>query len=366
LEKWPIFVKSMILAYYVYTFVFLNAYPAAEFLICMLAYVALNMAFYIFRNKYVKRGVAFLILAAIASASLLVDPVFILLLPAALADALFALNAGPVLLCVLSMLPLPFFYATALPYLIADVFTLTVYLLAARTYGRIAKLNEQLDEYRDKNYELVKKLDRGKDYEEQMRYMSSLDVRNKIAQELHDKIGHIISGSVIQLEAAQIVADSDTIKAKELVRSVTGLLRSGMDDIRLTLKNIKPPPEMLGFNHVKTLAGEFEKKSGIAVTVTCSGDLKRITLALWRVMLDNIGECLTNALKYSGALRIGISIEVYGKLVKCEVRDNGKGAAHIVKGLGVAGMEERAQGAGGNVILDGSSGFSVITLLPVQ
>jgi signal transduction histidine kinase len=365
LEKWPIFLKSMILAYYVYNFILLSAYPAAPFLICLLVYAALNMAFYILGNTYVKRGAALLILAAIASASFFVSPVFLLLLPAALADVLSVFNASPVLLCALSLLPLPVFFDQALPYLIADIFTLTVYLLAIRTYGRIARLSDQLDEYRAKNYDLLKKLDIGKEYEEQMRYMSALDVRNKIAQELHDKIGHIISGSIIQLEAAQIVVDSDTAKAKEFVRSVTGLLRSGMDDIRSTLKNIKPPPEMLGYNHVKTLAGEFEKKSGISVIVTCTGDLNRITLLNWRVILDNIGESLTNALKYSKATKIGISIEVYGKLVKCEVRDNGKGAAHIIKGLGVTGMEERAQSAGGNVILDGSSGFSVITLLPV-
>jgi signal transduction histidine kinase len=356
----------MILAYYVYAFVVLGAYPAAGFLICLLTYVALNMAFYILRNKALKRGAAILILILAAAVSYFADPAVILLLPAALADALFAWNVSPVLVCALSLLPLPVFFKSALQYLIADVFTLTVYLLAARTYARVAKLTEQLDEYRNANYELRKSLDRGKEYEEQMKYMSSLNERNKIAQELHDKIGHIISGSIIQLEAVQIVIDSDINRTKELVRSVTGLLRSGMDDIRATLKNVKPPPEMLGFNRVKTMAGEFEKKSGIVSAVTCSGDLNRITLMQWRAICDNIGECLTNALKYSGATRIGISIEVFTKLIKCEVRDNGKGDKHIVKGLGISGMEERVQQFNGSVILDGSSGFSVITLLPIQ
>lgn len=366
MEKWSIFAKSMILAYYIFVFVSGSAWPPAGFVICLLVYVALNMAFYLIRNRHARRGSALLILAGLITASFLINPEFTLLLPAALADALEGLNASPVLLCALSLLPLPAFRDYSLQYLTSDVFTLSLVLLAARAYGRIARQSAQLDEYSEKNYELCRKLDRGREFDEQTQYMSSLDERNKIAQVLHDKIGHVISGSIIQLEAAEVVLKDDAGRAGELIASVTRLLSSGMDDIRSTLKNIKPPPEMLGFNRVRTLAGEFESKSGIHVLPTCSGDLNRITLAQWRVLLDNIGECLTNALKYSRATKIGISIEVYGRVVKCEVKDNGRGASGIVKGLGITGMEERAQSSGGNVILDGSNGFSVITLLPIQ
>jgi signal transduction histidine kinase len=48
------------------------------------------------------------------------------------------------------------------------------------------------------------------------------------------------------------------------------------------------------------------------------------------------------------------------------VADNGKGAGKVKKGLGILGMEERAASAGGTVIVDGSRGFSVITLLPIR
>jgi signal transduction histidine kinase len=34
--------------------------------------------------------------------------------------------------------------------------------------------------------------------------------------------------------------------------------------------------------------------------------------------------------------------------------------------MGIAGMEERTGAAGGKLIIDGSDGFSVITLLPVE
>lgn len=75
---------------------------------------------------------------------------------------------------------------------------------------------------------------------------------------------------------------------------------------------------------------------------------------------------MTNALKYAGATEILIKVEVLHKLVKAEVKDNGIGAFHYKKGIGITGMEERAGNAGGKVIIDGSKGFSVITLLPLE
>jgi signal transduction histidine kinase len=77
-------------------------------------------------------------------------------------------------------------------------------------------------------------------------------------------------------------------------------------------------------------------------------------------------EALTNSLKHSSATVIKVKIEVMSKLVKMEVRDNGKGEAAVKKGMGLSGMEERAGAAGGKLIIDGSDGFSVITLLPVE
>ncbi|HBP64672.1 MAG TPA: two-component sensor histidine kinase, partial [Desulfosporosinus sp.] len=86
----------------------------------------------------------------------------------------------------------------------------------------------------------------------------------------------------------------------------------------------------------------------------------------WKVITDNLGESLTNALKYSGATMISLKIEVLNKFVKAEVSDNGHGAFIVKKGLGICGMEERSGRIGGKVVVDGSKGFSVITLLPME
>jgi signal transduction histidine kinase len=71
-------------------------------------------------------------------------------------------------------------------------------------------------------------------------------------------------------------------------------------------------------------------------------------------------------MKYGNASAIAVYIEVLNKVDKAEIKDNGIGTSSIVKGLGIRGMEERSGNIGGKIIIDGSNGFSVITLLPLE
>jgi hypothetical protein len=71
-------------------------------------------------------------------------------------------------------------------------------------------------------------------------------------------------------------------------------------------------------------------------------------------------------MKYSEATNILVNIEVLNKYIRAEVKDNGKGVRFIKKGLGIIGMEERTATIDGKIIVDGSDGFSVTTLLPIK
>ena len=61
-----------------------------------------------------------------------------------------------------------------------------------------------------------------------------------------------------------------------------------------------------------------------------------------------------------------MKVTVLNTFIKAVVSDNGKGAAKVVKGLGIVGMEERTAAVSGTVIVDGTNGFSVTTLIPFR
>lgn len=232
--------------------------------------------------------------------------------------------------------------------------------------ARVNDLNERCDRLSALNSRMQSYVDENKVYKKQIMYTLQLEERNKLSQKMHDKIGHTISGSLMMLESAIIVMDKDKEKGTEIIKSVISVLRNGMEDIRKTLRSIKPVKEELGINRIKLLANEFENNKNIKVNLFYYGDLEYISYDEWNVIYDNITEALTNSVKYSDARNIKITIDILEKLVKVEIKDDGKGNENFAKGMGITGMEERTSKANGKLIIDGSNGFSVIMLLPLS
>ena len=253
-----------------------------------------------------------------------------------------------------------------LEYGVIASFSCLIYLLADQSWRRIQILTGENDKLREKIQLLSGQLQKDNAYQDQLRYLSQLEERNRIAQNIHDKIGHTISGSLIQLEAAALYIDNDSAKAKRIIEKVIPLLREGIDHIRITLKNIKPATEQLGINRIKLMLDEFTATNRVQPKLLYHGDLERISQLQWRIIHDNLSEALTNVLKYAQASTVTVNIEVLDKFIKAEVKDDGIGAYHIKKGIGLSGMEERSGNLGGKLVIDGSRGFSIITLLPLE
>ncbi|HEY8348231.1 MAG TPA: histidine kinase, partial [Clostridia bacterium] len=253
-----------------------------------------------------------------------------------------------------------------LEYVLASLMSLLVFLLAQKFIHGIGALKKANEELRDRIDDLSARLSAGTEYEAQLRYLSQIEERNTLAQKIHDEVGHTLAGSIIQLEAVGLIMENDAAKAGEMVRNVTENLKKGMESIRSTLRAIKPASEQLGINRLKLILEEFTLNNRIETDFSYEGRLEVITHMQWSILTDNMREALTNSLKHSSASAVRVKIEVMNKVIKMEVRDNGRGEAAIKKGMGIAGMEERTGAAGGKLIIDGSDGFSVITLLPVE
>lgn len=339
-----------------------NTYLAALFI---LLYIAVNITFYFVKNKNLKRVVLIISILYLAECYKYASVFFILLLPINIFEIMETFDAEYGLEILLSLMLTPFIHRTILPeYIFTAVFSYLVYGLSRKAHKRIEYLVNENDDLREKNFQLNMRLAKDNEHEKQVRYMSQLEERNKIAQDIHDSIGHTISGSLMQLEAARLLIDKNREKADEILENVINVLREGMEHIRSTLRNIKPAKEQIGINKIKLLLDEFTLRSGIKSNLLYSGNMEKIAFIQWKIINDNINEVLTNTLKYSKATSVRVTIEVLNKFVKIEVKDNGIGAYNLKKGLGIRGIEERTEEIGGKVIVDGSMGFSVIFLLP--
>lgn len=364
-ESWIIGLKAILFLY-----VIGQSYASGHgitpwYILVVLLYLSVNVSVYIFKNRNIQPYLMLLAVLVVAASSLYIHPLLFMLLPVNLYEllSLYVRRTWMILIPLLvpafivpQWLVIPYVYTSVLSY---------IYLTMLRTFvNRAASYQEQNEQMHRELDRLTQRLSENNEYIRQFEYMFKLEERNRLSQEIHDKIGHSMTGALIQMEAAKRLMTSNPDKSAELLQNAISISKEGIESIRLVLKNVKPPMEQLGINRMRLFLEEFSAQHPIKTVLTHEGNMDVITPLQWKIIQDNTQEALTNTMKYANATTVSLHIEVLGTMIKAKVSDNGKGMQKVIKGLGIIGMEERAAVVNGTVIVDGSGGFSVTTLIP--
>ncbi|WML58882.1 histidine kinase [Neobacillus sp. PS2-9] len=366
MELWMIFTKLILLLYIAFTCIRAEVNHISWVVLTFLLYFCLTITMYIFKNHTVKRVLLMLTIALSVTACILVQPLFCLVLPLAIIELSGEFVHSRLTLLMLSAVPILYIKVELQPiYGLAATLCFLIFTMTQLYHDKLEKNEAQIDTMRKTLHRLTKNINENTEYIRQSEYTFKLEERNRISQEIHDKIGHSMTGALFQMEAAKRLMETDQSKATELLQNAINISKEGIEKIRMTLKNIKPPTEQVGINRMKLLIDDFNAKQSIKTVLTYEGNLDHITPIQWKIIHENVTEALTNAMKYSGATLISVDVKVLNKIIRVEVKDNGVGTEMIKKGLGIIGMEERTATVNGKIIVDSTHGFSVTTLLPI-
>jgi signal transduction histidine kinase len=345
---------------------FMNDQPSRWLIFFFLVYIAINLSAQIIRKRYAAQAVIWISTGYLLVCSVYIEPYFILLFPfnvLELASYGERESSWPYLLL---FVPLWLISGSLLMlYGLIAVLSLLNYLLIRKSRDKAEKQEEQLDQMRQSQDQLRRKLHENEEFIRVSEYTYKLEERNRLSQEIHDGVGHSMTGALIQMEAAKRILQTDPESAENLLQNAIGISKEAIEQIRHTLKNMKPMLQQLGIQRLKTLVEAFGSRSGLVTSVVHEGNLELVTPLHWKIIHENVTEALTNTAKYASATTVHIEVRVLGKMIKVVVNDNGRGKDKIVKGLGLIGMEERTASVGGTIIADGTKGFSVTTLIPL-
>lgn len=255
-----------------------------------------------------------------------------------------------------------------------NIFNIILYNVISYLYLYEAKKqhmdNEELKEFsKGQRYEkhlMEEKITNLERYLKQNNITVSLRERNFMAQKIHDHLGHRITSSLMQLEVTKETMGKDDEISKKYLVSAMGNLREGMDEIREVLRKVKPRDKVIGIEDIKERLLKFQYECNIKTNLKIEGDIDRIKLNIWMVIEENLKEALTNAAKHSGATELTVSVFVYNKIARIEVRDNGKGCQHVKNGLGLRGIEQRIHGIGGRVDYSSKDGFVINMVIDLK
>ncbi|WP_410767981.1 sensor histidine kinase [Fontibacillus sp. BL9] len=367
MEQWNLGNKLILLLFVVAAYV-TTADPSSWLVLFFLIYIALSLIEPLLKPIYLKRAAVITVIAYLLLCAFYVEAEFLLLLPLSLHELATPYFRRRILLLAVMLVPLLIIDQQNL-FLLYSFVALLVFFngnYASRQTGKMQRQEELLDKMRDDQEKLAKRLHENQEFIRASEYMYKLEERNRLSQELHDGVGHSMTGALIQMEAAKVMLRSDLEAAEALLQNAIGISKEAIEQIRLTLKNMKPPVQQLGIHRLKAGVEAFGSKSGLRTTVIHDGEMERITPLQWKIIQDNVTEALTNTAKYASANAVHVEVRVLGKLIKAVVSDNGRGQPKIVKGLGLLGMEERTAAVNGTIIADGTRGFSVTTLMPLE
>ena len=188
--------------------------------------------------------------------------------------------------------------------------------------------------------------------------LAELTERTRIAQEIHDHVGHEMHGALIALQTAKKLHDKHDPRAGDLIAQSLQRLESASATLRETVHNLRPA-QTVG---VEMLAEICKGFAYCPVSFSKAGDLTGVMH--WELLAANLKELLTNIAKHSGATAASVRVDGNKDYVRLTVKDNGRADAAPAYGLGLTGMKDRVRMAGGTLTVSAEDGFQVLCVLP--
>jgi len=182
--------------------------------------------------------------------------------------------------------------------------------------------------------------------------------RSRIAQDIHDHVGHELSGAAMALQAALKLYERGDARAGELLRQADARLQSSSGHLREAVHNLKPA-KAPGAWSLEEACGAF---SFCQVSYSASGDLGGNVN--WDLLAVCLKELLTNIARHSGASLAAVRLNGNLDNVRLIVMDNGGPVGAYALGMGLSGMTDRVRNAGGSLTVNTSEGFQVVCVIP--
>jgi signal transduction histidine kinase len=196
---------------------------------------------------------------------------------------------------------------------------------------------------------------------------TGLAERQRLAREMHDVLAHSLSGLMLQLEGARMLAaeDSSDPRLPRAINRAHQLGKTGLDEARRAIGMLRDD-ELPGPERLAGLAAQFEQDRDVPCRLIVSGEAHELEsearLALYRVAQ----EALTNITKHSQPVRVELHLAYELSAIRLTVEDftttNRSRPASTGEsgGYGLTGMRERAELLGGTLTTETtSSGFRV-------
>ncbi len=271
----------------------------------------------------------------------------------------------------LGIIALVTMYGMTLTSIIIYLFLLALAVILAKNHREILSLQQELHHTRDQSTEAEMNLRaRNQALIEKQNteiHAATLAERNRIAREIHDNVGHLLTRSILQTGALQVINKDKALK--EPLSTLSDTLGTAMTSIRASVHDL----------HDDSIHLEYVLRDLVQNTTEPDITLKydagqNIPRDMKYTFISIIKESINNMQKHSNATSAHITLREHPGFYHLLIQDNGsrisfhpsalETTSATSSGMGLSNMQERVHALGGNIDFDTKHGFTIrITIM---
>ena len=213
-------------------------------------------------------------------------------------------------------------------------------------------------------------------------YTAQLAERNRIAREIHDNVGHMLSRSILQVGAMMVVHKDDNIAGE--LKTLRETLDTAMNNIRESVHDIRDEAIDLEAA-INEMAEPLKQK--FRLNIEFDADKRVVNKEIKYAVINIVKEAVSNIIKYSKNENVHIRFDEHPSMYQLIIHDHGnagdipehnsdeaglgknkKVSKGVEKGseMGLENIRARAEQLGGQANFSNDNGFRVFVRIPKE
>lgn len=234
--------------------------------------------------------------------------------------------------------------------------------------GTIDEVNTLYEKLSKANKDLQSANEQLKEYSKITGKMGETRERNRLAREIHDTLGHTLTGISAGLDACLTTIEISPQATKKQLEMISEVTRRGINEVRRSVNKLRPDAlERLNLESaIRKMIMDVETMANTRVTFESKVANFKFDADEEDTIYRVIQESLTNAIRHGKATHIWVQMESAEGEIILIIKDNGVGCQVIKKGFGTRHIVERIQMLQGKVEFEGRNGFTVTARIPIR
>lgn len=218
-----------------------------------------------------------------------------------------------------------------------------------------------LDQTTEKNLLLEEQKQQLIETQNQQLILGIADERNRIARDIHDNVGHLLSSSLIQLGAIQVINRDENLN--QPLNQLKETVEAGMDNIRGSVHDLYDDSLDLkaSIEHILQNFQFCETQLVYEISEEIPSNLKLDFLMI-------VKESLANVMKHSNATEVLLELTEHPGFYRLRIKDNGnfeEDLSPLDFGMGLSSMAERIQKQKGRFTAERETdGYQIFVIVP--